>query len=68
MMTIPSDGELTVREGQETATDYPVCAHGQQCLIEASRHGRLYRCTRECDHDGPHIAHGPNGSGLARWP
>lgn len=64
---ISSEGELTVREGREVATDYPVCTRGAQCLRAGIRYGRLYHCTREVGHTHWHVAHSPQGDGLAQW-
>jgi hypothetical protein len=67
MNRIANDGELTIREGRDTAVDYPACMDGEQCLDDANRHNRLYRCTREIGHSDIHVAHGPDGTALARW-
>jgi hypothetical protein len=59
--------ELSIREGQALAAEYPP-AEGPQCQSGSRTHdGRVYICTRPEGHAGPHLAHIPGPSAIATW-
>ena len=59
--------ELTIHEGRDQGTDYPVALTGEQCGAQAKTHGRCYSCTRELNHRDIHIAHATDGNAVAAW-
>ena len=59
---------LTVREGRTVGQQYPFAPVGFMCAESAADDGRAsYTCTREHGHDGPHVAHVPDGSAIVMW-
>ena len=42
----------------------PWCHDTREMPVDRNR---LLTCTREKDHDGPHVAHQPNMTGVAAW-
>jgi len=60
---------LTVAEGRRVGEAYPMATQSPYCHERAADDDRsTYTCTRNAGHEGPHVAHVPDGTAVVLWP